>query len=124
MLFRARVLMCAFLAIFAATVARASAATLTVNTTVDETTPGDRACSLREAIAAVNSPGSASGDCAPAAFGANTIVLEPQRYTLGSQFPPQHDELLVGISSVSRHGCRPFINGRQGRLRGRKGFRH
>ena len=94
-LLRARVLVCALLTVLAVTAARAGAATLTVNTTADETTPGDRACSLREAIAAINSPGSASGDCAPAAFGANTIVLQAQRYTLGAQFPPQHDELLV-----------------------------
>ena len=61
----------------------ALAATLTVNTTTDETTPGDHLCSLREAIQAVDSPGSANGDCAPAAFGDNTIVLGAHIYYLG-----------------------------------------
>src|SRR5262249_49813301 len=31
----------------------------------------------------VDAPGNAGGDCAPAAFGANTIVLGPNRYNLG-----------------------------------------
>ena len=44
----------------------AAAATLFVTTGQDETTAGDGSCSLREAIAAIDSPGSANGDCAPA----------------------------------------------------------
>ena len=62
----------------------AVAATLTVNTTGDDTSPFDGMCSLREAIEAVDSPGSQDGACAPAAFGPNTIVLGPHPYTLFS----------------------------------------
>lgn len=62
----------------------AAAATLVVNTTNDETTPGDGLCSLREAIQAVVSPGTASGDCVAAAFGPNTIVLARGHYSLNS----------------------------------------
>jgi CSLREA domain-containing protein len=61
--------------------ASAAAATITVTTTNDETSAGDGLCSLREAVAAVNSPGTA-GDCGTAATGANTIVLGPGRYAL------------------------------------------
>ena len=64
----------------AITAAPAAAATLKVTTTFDEVNAGDGACSLREAIAAIDSPGSANGDCSPAAFGTNTIVLGPQTY--------------------------------------------
>ena len=39
----------------------AVAATLTVNTTGDDTSPFDGMCSLREAIAAVDFPGSQAG---------------------------------------------------------------
>src|SRR5450755_872983 len=60
----------------------ALASTIDVNTTIDETVPGDRMCSLREAIQAVDSPGSAGNDCAPAAFGDNTIVLGAHTYDL------------------------------------------
>ncbi len=60
----------------------ALAATLVVNTTQDEMTPGDGLCSLREAIAAVDAPATAS-DCGVADVGApNTIVLGAQTYTL------------------------------------------
>ena len=97
---RGRVL--AFVTIAAAVSAGpAGAATLTVTTTVDETIAGDHACSLREAIAAVNTPGSANGDCAAAAFGSNTIVLGPETYILGSQFPAQHSELDVAPTVTS-----------------------
>jgi CSLREA domain-containing protein len=64
--------------------AAASAATLTVNTTTDETASGDHLCSLREAISAVDSPG-APGDCGPAGFGANTIMLVTGTYALTIQ---------------------------------------
>jgi CSLREA domain-containing protein len=52
----------------------AAAATLTVTTTSDTLTPGDGQCTLREAIVAVNAPGSAS-DCGKADASSNTIVL-------------------------------------------------
>jgi CSLREA domain-containing protein len=61
----------------------AAAATLTVTTTTDETTSGDGSCSLREAIAAVNSPGSA-GDCGTADASSNTIALGASTYTLSA----------------------------------------
>jgi hypothetical protein len=62
----------------------ASAATLTVNTTLDGAGPG--ACSLRGAIQAVDSPGASNSGCAAAAFGANTIVLGVGTYELGGNF--------------------------------------
>jgi CSLREA domain-containing protein len=61
--------------------ASAAAATLNVSTTTDELTPKDGHCSLREAISAANSPGTAS-DCGTASSGANTIVLPAGHYTL------------------------------------------
>jgi CSLREA domain-containing protein len=61
--------------------ASAGAAQLTVNTTTDDVTPGNGLCSLREAIAAVNTPGSI-GDCAMADDTSNTIVLGPHEYDL------------------------------------------
>ncbi len=60
----------------------AMAATITVNVRYDDSTPGDGLCSLRKAIADVDDPGANSGDCAPAAFGANTIVLGSGSYSL------------------------------------------
>jgi CSLREA domain-containing protein len=78
----------------------ASAATLTVNSTFDETNSGDGSCSLREAILAVDSPGSAGGDCAPAAFGANTIVLKASRYFLGNGGVP-HTPLQIASTVTS-----------------------
>ena len=55
----------------------ASASMIVVNTTADEFKSGDGKCSLREAVAAVNSP-AAPTDCNAAAFGANTIALGRQ----------------------------------------------
>ena len=43
---------------------------------------------MREAIAAVNSPGTAGSDCKPAAFGANTIVIPAGTYPVASHFDP------------------------------------
>jgi CSLREA domain-containing protein len=60
--------------------AAAHAATITVTTTTDEVS-NDGACSLREAITAVDSPPGA-GDCAAADGGTNTIVLPAGRYRL------------------------------------------
>jgi CSLREA domain-containing protein len=61
--------------------ASAAAATLNVNTKTDETTSGDHLCSLREAIAAANSPGTPS-DCGVADSVSNTIVLGAGTYSL------------------------------------------
>jgi CSLREA domain-containing protein len=59
----------------------AGAATLTVTTTTDTVAAGDGQCSLREAIAAVDTPGAAS-DCGTANATGNTIVLGPGTYVL------------------------------------------
>ncbi len=66
-----------------ASAAPAAAATIVVNTTNDDQQQGDGQCSLRKAIAEVDSPGISQTDCAPAAFGANTIVLGGGSYMLG-----------------------------------------
>jgi CSLREA domain-containing protein len=58
-----------------------AAATLTVNTTRDELTRHDRKCSLREAITAVNAPGTRT-DCGAASRRSNQIVLGRGRYNL------------------------------------------
>ena len=63
------------LVVIASAAAQARASTLTVNTGIDSVSPGPGLCSLREALQAVDSPGSTAGGCAPAAFGPNTIVL-------------------------------------------------
>ena len=47
--------------------APAAASTIVVNTTNDDQQQGDHQCSLRKAIADVDSPGSSQSDCAPAA---------------------------------------------------------
>jgi CSLREA domain-containing protein len=70
-----------------ATAAPAAATTITVNTTNDDQGQGDGQCSLRKAVADVNSPGSTQTDCAPAAFGANTIVLAAGTYFFFFQAP-------------------------------------
>ena len=79
--------------------ARAVAATLKVNTTADETTSGDGLCSLREAIAAANSPGTAS-DCGTADSVSNTIVLGAGTYTL-SIAPTGADDNTTGDLNVT-----------------------
>jgi CSLREA domain-containing protein len=61
-------------------VAGAAAATITVTTTQDELTTNGQ-CSLREAIADVNTPGT-TGDCAISDDASNTIVLGPHEYDL------------------------------------------
>jgi CSLREA domain-containing protein len=78
---RPRLLLPVLLTVSAATAGTAAAATITVNTTLDGTNPGQ--CSLREAILDVDTPGSPVGNCAAAAFGANTIMLRAGTYTLG-----------------------------------------
>lgn len=59
--------------------APAGAATINVNTTTDELTPGT-GCSLREAIATVD--GNGDGDCGTASSSGNTIVLGADTYPL------------------------------------------
>ncbi len=59
--------------------APACAATIAVNTTTDELTPGT-GCSLREAIATVG--GNGDGDCGTADSSGNTIVLGANAYPL------------------------------------------
>ncbi|MGA8719318.1 MAG: CSLREA domain-containing protein, partial [Solirubrobacteraceae bacterium] len=59
----------------------AAAATLTVTTTRDELVAHDGRCSLREAIEAVESPGTRTY-CGRVTRGSNTIVLGPGRYVL------------------------------------------
>jgi CSLREA domain-containing protein len=80
-------------------VASAAAATLNVNTTTDETTSGDHLCSLREAIAAVNSPGTGS-DCGTAGSASNTIVLGAGTYAL-SIAPAGADDNATGDLNVT-----------------------
>jgi hypothetical protein len=79
---RARLVTMVAGAVVALNVGHAAAATITVNTTSDDVSTGDGMCSLRKAINDVNAPGSNSGDCAPAAFGANTIALGANTYFL------------------------------------------
>ena len=61
--------------------AAAAATTLTVTTTRDELVAHDRSCSLREAIEAVESPGTRT-DCGRGSRRSNTIVLGSGRYAL------------------------------------------
>jgi hypothetical protein len=56
-------------------VAASSAATLTVNSAADNTTPGDGLVTLREAIAAANADGTT--DLGQTGSGADTIVFDP-----------------------------------------------
>ncbi|HET7051990.1 MAG TPA: fibronectin type III domain-containing protein [Solirubrobacteraceae bacterium] len=81
---RLRIVTLTVTVLFAAGAGQAAAATLTVTTFDDLSGPGDGLCSLREAIAAVDSPGTAGSDCKPAAFGANTIVIPAGTTTLAS----------------------------------------
>lgn len=90
-------------AVLALSAGSAAAATLTVNTTQDEANPHDGMCSLREAIQAVDSPGTANGDCAPAAFGANTIVLRAGRYSL--QFPQSELQIAPTVTTLMIAGA-------------------
>jgi CSLREA domain-containing protein len=84
------------IAIALAAAVPAAAAALTVNTTRDETTPGDGLCSLREAIQAVDSPATANGDCAPVAYDVNTIVLGAHTYELDYASAPLEVALPPG----------------------------
>jgi hypothetical protein len=90
------VLVCAWLV---ALPASAAAATLTVNNPNDEVTAADGSCSLREAIAAVDTPGVAT-DCGTADTSANTIVLGPTSYGL-SIHPVSPDNDNTGDLNVA-----------------------
>jgi hypothetical protein len=59
----------------------AAAATVRVSTTRDELVVHDGRCSLREAIEAVETPGTRT-DCGRVSRGSNTILLGPGRYML------------------------------------------
>jgi CSLREA domain-containing protein len=89
-------------------VASAPAATLKVTTRADELVSHDGKCSLREAIAAVDSPGMAS-DCGVAARGSNTIALGAGRYELAIT-PKRRDDNSSGDLDVTR-GARVTIRG-------------
>jgi hypothetical protein len=87
--------------------AAAAAATLRVTAARDR--PGDRRCSLREAIAAANSPGRRTV-CGTAGPRANTIVLRSGRYMLsiarsGSDGNASGDLNLTGRSQVTIIGA-------------------
>src|ERR1700721_2024456 len=96
---RVRLLVLVLGSLLATTAARAAAATITVNTTQDSTTSGQ--CSLRQAVMDVDTPGSPSGDCAAAAFGPNTIVLDAATYELGAPAPPLSGGPLSVSSTVT-----------------------
>jgi hypothetical protein len=81
----------------------ASAATLTVTATTDSITANDGTCSLREAVAAVDAPGT-PGDCGTASADANTIVLGAHTYTLSISptfTPPDSDDVRSGDLNVT-----------------------
>ena len=65
-----------------------------ITTTADELTSQDGLCSLRDAVAAANSPGSAS-DCGSADGVSNTIVLGAGTYSL-SIAPSGADDNATG----------------------------
>ncbi len=96
---RVRLLVLVLGCLLATTAAPAVAATITVDTTQDTSTSGQ--CSLRQAVQDVDSPGSPSGDCAAAAFGANTIVLDAATYELGAPLPPLSGGPLSVSSTVT-----------------------
>jgi CSLREA domain-containing protein len=91
---------------------RADAALLTVTTTNDETTPTDGLCSLREAVAAVSAPGTAT-DCGTADPTGNYILLQTATYTLSIPRNPSKDDNsngdlnLTGTDPVTILGTGP-----------------
>ncbi|MFL6110027.1 MAG: choice-of-anchor Q domain-containing protein, partial [Catenulispora sp.] len=89
--------------------ASAAATTLNVSTTTDETVSGDQKCSLREAIAAANSPGTGS-DCGTAGSVPNTIVMGAGTYTLsiaraGADDNPTGDLNVTGTTPLTISGA-------------------
>jgi CSLREA domain-containing protein len=83
----------------AALASTAQASTLMITTTADELTSQDGLCSLREAVAAVNSPGIAT-DCGPASSISNMIRLPAGQYVL-SIAPAGADDDLSGDLNVT-----------------------
>ncbi len=87
-------------------------AAIVVNTTADETTPGDGACSLREAVEAAAAPNSPSADCPGATPAGSTIVLPAGTYHLAPA-----DELKVAtgtkvaIEGASEQAAQTVIDG-------------
>jgi CSLREA domain-containing protein len=84
----------------AATAGPAAAATLTVNTTIDEMIAGDSQCSLREAIQAVDDPSGPNRDCRRPGSGAEAIVLGPHVYALRI-IPAGSDDNTTGDLNVT-----------------------
>ena len=99
---RVRLLLLVLVTAFAVSAASATAATITVNTTTDSTGAG--VCSLREAISDVDSPGSPVGNCAAAAFGANTIELGPGTYTLGGNLSTSPLSVSATVTTLTIQG--------------------
>ena len=98
----------------------AAAATLTVTTTSDELVARDGRCSLREAIEAVESPGTRSG-CGGVSRGSNTIVLGSGRYVLsipraGADDNTSGDLNVVGAAplTITGAGLRATVIGADG----------
>ena len=79
-------------------VGTAGAKTLKVTTTTDP--PGGHRCSLREAIVAVDAPGTRTR-CGTGGHGSNTIVLRAGRYRL-SVMPSGADDNTTGDLNVTR----------------------
>jgi hypothetical protein len=85
--------------IVAVCAAPAAAATLTVNVGFDDNSPADGLCSLRNAIEAVDSPGSASGDCVPATFAGADPSLGALQDNGG---PTQTISLAAGSAAINQ----------------------
>ena len=92
--------------------APAAAATITVTTTNDDQNPGDGQCSLRKAIQDVDSPGSSQTDCAPAAFGSNTILLGSGSYLLGFGGPLTVAPTVENLAITGHGEHQTFIDAR------------
>ncbi len=100
---RVRLLVLVLGCLLATTAAPAVAATITVDDTSDASSAN--ACSLRQAIEDVDSPASPTGDCAAAAFGANTIVLGPNTYELGvGSFQTQPLSVAATVTTLTIQG--------------------
>lgn len=92
-----------------------SAATLTVDTTADNTTV-DGSCTLREAIGNANNDADTSADCAGVGgYGADTIEFDiagagPHVITLGSALPTIADDLIIDGSSETGASCGTLVD--------------
>jgi CSLREA domain-containing protein len=84
-----------------ATAARAATGRLKVTTTRDEFRPHDGRCSLREAIAAANSPGTRT-DCGTAGRRSSTIILGAGRYVLSIRPRGADDNTSGDLNLVGR----------------------